>query len=99
MLKIFLGYAFNISQFEGDIKCLCCQCRSRSNYRLHRMCNLSIDQQCYIFGRHSIKAVLGCLALHINSLPHNHDFPKEKAYEKIVGKGENADNQYFDLFP
>ena len=59
--KMFLSYAFNISQFEGDIKCLCFQCRSKSDYKLHLMCSLSIDQQCYIqvFGWRSLKAVFG----------------------------------------
>ena len=65
------------------------------------MCSLSIDQQCYLFGRHSLKAVLGCLPVHINSLPQPQllTTSKEKAFENIVGKGENADNQYFHLFP
>ena len=99
--KIFLSYAFNISQFEGDIKCLCCWYRSRSNYKLYRMYSLFIDQQCYIFGRHSLKAVLGCLPLHINSFTQSWllTTSKEKAYENIVGKRENTDNQYFHLFP
>ena len=33
-----------------------------------------------------------------NSLPHNPDL-KKKPFENIVGKGENAGNQHFLLFP
>ena len=38
----------------------------------------------------------------INSLLHNPDFSttlKYRAFENIVGKGENAGNQHFLLFP
>ena len=34
----------------------------------------------------------------INPLPHHPDF-KKKALENTVGKGENAGNQHFLLFP
>ena len=34
----------------------------------------------------------------INSLPHNPDL-KKKAFENIVGKGENAGYLHFLLFP
>ena len=37
----------------------------------------------------------------VNSLPHNPDFndPKEEGFGKTLGKGENAGNQHFLLFP
>ena len=37
-----------------------------------------------------------------NPLPHSPDFqrpPRKKPFENIVGKGENAGNQHFLLFP
>ena len=36
-----------------------------------------------------------------NPLPHNPDLTplEKKAFENIVGKGENAGNQHFLLFP
>ena len=40
--------------------------------------------------------------MRVNSLPHNPDFlttMKKKAFEIIMGKGENAGNQGFLLFP
>ena len=41
----------------------------------------------------------GILSL-LNSLPHNLDFSlRKKPFENIVGKGENAGNQHFLLFP
>ena len=37
----------------------------------------------------------------LNTLPHNPDFydPKIKPFENLAGKGENAGNQHFLLFP
>ena len=43
-----------------------------------------------------IKVMEMCDCL-VNPLPHNLDLPLE--IENIVGKGENAGNQYFLLFP
>ena len=36
-----------------------------------------------------------------NSFPHKPDFndPEQEAFENIEGKGENAGNQHFLLFP
>ena len=36
----------------------------------------------------------------LNPLPHNPDFKRpKKLFENIAGKGENAGNQHFLLFP
>ena len=45
---------------------------------------------------------LDCVAKSFNPLPLNPDFQRpqgKKAFENIVGKGENAGNQHFLLFP
>ena len=43
-----------------------------------------------------------CRLIRVNSLPHNPDFKphlKQKPFENIEGKGENAGIQHFLLFP
>ena len=69
--KIFLSYAFDISQFEWGQKMFMLAVKVKIKLQT---ISLSIDHQCYIFGQHSLKAVLGCLPLHINYLQHNHEF-------------------------
>ena len=58
-----------------------------------------VDNQHFLFSHYLFKSALywGCLSLY-------HTIPllmtlRRKAFENIVGKGENADNEHFLLFP